>query len=540
MKKKDLLNFIDKELLDKLFGFCYSRTSCSYEAEALCSDIVFAIVKAANGEGDIESMYSFVWRIARNTYADYSEKKTRKMDESYMGDPDDVFSMIADEESDEDNIDLTLLQEIYREIVFLTRAYREVMVSYYLDGKSTAEIAKEQKCSETAIRQRLFSARETIRKGVNNMENKKPVALQNINVNWIGTGNPMSGDPREVCERQLSYHIVWLCRNNEMSAKEISEVLNIPMPYVEEELEIQCRGKNGKYGLLKKLDNGKYVTNFILLDKDKIQALHKIYIDRMAMMRDTVVKYIKDHEKEYMSFPYLNKKIDLNLVLWQQICDMAQRFEHVVGNLLKEKYFVDVSASQRPFSVYAYEDYGVKWGCGWDGVAAKNVCGYSSIHLDNIYISKIKAHFHCGLNVSNDAKIQIAIRAINGLDVKTLLEDEKEIAAKAIECGYVYREDDMLYTKILVCNEEDISRLFSINYGLEKTFEKVADAVASEVASFVRKNIPERLWGDYIYANMLASIPCIDSLVDSLIDKGMLTPPENGVGAEGCWMAVKK
>lgn len=170
MKKKDLLNFIDKELLDKLFGFCYSRTSCSYEAEALCSDIVFAIVKAANGEGDIESMYSFVWRIARNTYADYSEKKTRKMDESYMGDPDDVFSMIADEESDEDNIDLTLLQGIYREIVFLTRAYREVMVSYYLDGKSTAEIAKEQKCSETAIRQRLFSARETIRKGVNSVK----------------------------------------------------------------------------------------------------------------------------------------------------------------------------------------------------------------------------------------------------------------------------------------------------------------------------------------------------------------------------------
>ena len=35
----------------------------------------------------------------------------------------------------------------------------------------------------------------------------------------------MSGDPREVCERQLSYHIVWLCRNEEMSAKEITEKL---------------------------------------------------------------------------------------------------------------------------------------------------------------------------------------------------------------------------------------------------------------------------------------------------------------------------
>ena len=79
-----------------------------------------------------------------------------------------------------------------------------------------------------------------------------------------------------------------------------------------------------------------------------------------------------------------------------------------------------------------------------------------------------------------------------------------------------------------------------MNYGLEKTFEKVADTVASKVAGFVCKNIPERLWGDYIYANMLANIPCIDSLVDSLIEQGLLTPPENGVGAEGCWMSVKK
>ena len=40
MEKKDLLNFIDDGLLEKLYGFCYARTNDSYEAEALCSDIV--------------------------------------------------------------------------------------------------------------------------------------------------------------------------------------------------------------------------------------------------------------------------------------------------------------------------------------------------------------------------------------------------------------------------------------------------------------------------------------------------------------------
>ena len=46
MKKRDLLNYFDEELLEKLFGFCYARTGDSYEAEELCSDITYALIKA--------------------------------------------------------------------------------------------------------------------------------------------------------------------------------------------------------------------------------------------------------------------------------------------------------------------------------------------------------------------------------------------------------------------------------------------------------------------------------------------------------------
>jgi len=30
------------------------------------------------------------------------------------------------------------------------------------------------------------------------------------------------------------------------------------------------------------------------------------------------------------------------------------------------------------------------------------------------------------------------------------------------------------------------------------------------------------------------------TVVECLIEKGILTPPEDGIGAEGCWMGVKK
>ncbi len=541
MKKKDLLNLIDQELLDSLFGYCYARTAHSHEAEELCSDIVFALVKAANQEGDIESDYAFIWRVARNVYADFSERKSRRQERFYAGDPEDLFATIADEDDTNDN-DRELLQGIYRRIAFLTRAYRDVMVAYYLDGLSVAEIAKREHVSENTIRQRLFSARETIKKGVETMENKKPLNLQNLHLEIIGTGNPANNDPRTVFyHRQFSSHVVWLCRNKAMSAKEISEALGVPMLYVEEELKIQCKGESGKYGMLKKLDNGKYTTNVVLLDAKEIKEFHNVYISRMPLIGKVVADYVQAHKENYLAFPYLNQRVDLNLILWQQVSKMASCFESLVKRKLKENHFSDVKSSNRPFTVFGYENTENKvWGCGWDGIGGFNVCGVSYVNLENIYTSRIKAHFNCGHDISTDGKLQLAIQAIEGLDVSSLSEEDKEVAAKAIECGYLYRDGDTLYTKILVCTKKDRENLFLLNNGLKDLLDEEADLAAKELAALIRKFLPDHLLPDYAFANMLAGIPMFDLLADDLIARGLLIPPEDGIGAEGCWMIVEK
>lgn len=69
-------------------------------------------------------------------------------------------------------------------------------------------------------------------------------------------------------------------------------------------------------------------------------------------------------------------------------------------------------------------------------------CGYAEIQADNIYNTRINAHFHCGHNIANDAQLQLALRSIEGLDMNTLSYMEKEHVAKAIENGYLYREGE--------------------------------------------------------------------------------------------------
>jgi len=541
MKKRELLNIIDDALLDRLFGFSYARTNDSYEAEELCSDIIYALVKAAHGDGEIENIYPFIWRVAHNVYADFSSRRRKRSETTYEGDPKDILLGIAQEESSDDTA--KLLTSVYRTMAFLTKAYREVMILFYIEGLSTAQIAKKQGISEVSVRQRLFSARQKIKSEVKEMTDtyNKPVALDKISFNIWGTGNPAWGDPRKVCTRMFSNHIVWLCHKKPMSPSEIAEELNVPTVYVEEELEILSKGENGQYGLLRRLDNGKYAINFILLDKDVFEKANAIYTERLPKICRTISSYIEEHKAEYLAFPYLNKRVDMNLILWQQISNIAYAFSYCVERALKKDHFALVEKTDRPFSVFGYEDNGKYYGGGWDGVVAQNVCGFSNVDLDNIYITRIKKHFDCGLNVSQEPKIQLALRAIDGLDIKALSETEKEHAAKAIECGYLYRDGDMLYTKILVSALSDKDRLFDISNALRNGyFDADAEIVAAKIAELIKSSVPDHLLGEWSFANTLASLPVLDAVVECLIEKGVLTPPEDGIGAEGCWMSVEK
>lgn len=547
MKKKDLLKIIDNDLLDKLFGFCYVRTRDSIEAEELCSDITYALVKAANAEGEIENPYPFIWRVARNVYADFSDKKRLKSDRQYEGDPEDVLPFIADRDSESPFLDIEeegreLLTRVYRQIAFLTESYREVMIMYYLDGLSTSEIAFLTGTTEGNIRQRLFSARKKLRNEVETMtDNNKPVAFDKINYCIIGAGNPLLGDPRDGFERQFSKQVLRLCHKKPSTAKEIARELNVPTMYVEEELEILTSGADGKYGLLRRLDGGKYGVNFVLLDKEQINEAEAVYIDQIPEISRVIIDFIEKNRDEYLAFPYLNKKKDLNLIIWQQIMSIAWAFEDNVHRILREKYFSEEEKPQRPFTVYGHEDNGVYYGCGCDEIDARNLCGYKRVSFSNIYIRRIRQHFECGHDIGNDIPLQLALLAINGLDVTEMSEYDKEQAAKAVECGYLYREGNMVYTKILISDSKDNAHFFDISRRLVNGyFEEKAEEAAEKIAKLTKKVLPSYLIGEWDKVNTLAGIPLLDLVAEELINKGIITAPKDGIGAEGCWGIVSR
>ena len=537
-----LLN--EKDFLDSLYGFAYKRTNNSYEAEDLCSDIILAIISSVHKNSDINNPHAFVWTVARRVYADYSEKRRISANVGVTVEYSDEVSNVCSDSIDEyieNGNDKLQLGRIMREIMFLSKIYRDVCVMYYLDEVKISDIAKRLDINENAVKQRLYSARETIKKGVEKMENTN-LTLKPIDIAYIGAGKPVGNDPREVAERSFSKNLVYLCKDTERSIKEISEMIGVPMPFVEEEVNIQVHGRNGYYGLLKKTDSGKYISNFIIVDYDDYMKVNEMYKRNTDIIAQKFDDYLKKNEQKILDMPFLNKQTDVRFIAWSLISKVNWRFAGNVEESITKKYFSDVTSTKRDFFTFGiaskegqHIDIGF-YGC--DGNNAYDIDEYANVSISNIYGRRIKKHFSCGHNVSQDKQLRLTIRAIKGLPLSSLSEDERETAAKAIESGYVKKENDTLYPKILV---SETGKIYDdiINGFISETNE-IVKSVVDEMYKFIKKYVPKHLMGEYKLFVQQTSCGLLDGMIEKCIELGTLVPPEKTLSAKGVVMVVAK
>ncbi|MCL1787587.1 MAG: sigma-70 family RNA polymerase sigma factor [Defluviitaleaceae bacterium] len=542
----------DKTFLDNLYGFAYRRTNNSYEAEDLSSDIVVAILAAARGRTDVANAHAFVWAIARRVYADFCQKRQTARErtapaftENIAAGTDMIDAYIEDED------DRYQLRRILREIMFLSKIYRDVCVMYYLDGMKVADIAGRLGVSQNVVKQRLYSARSTIKTG---LEKTKPpnlkgvedmtqnLTLKPVEMSFIGNGNPVGNNPSIVATRSFSKSLVYLCKNAERSVKELSELLGVPMPFVEEEVDIQLAGENGYYGLLRKTDSGKIVANTIIVDYEdhmKMDAMYRRHAGTLAAMLD---KYIKENEAKILAMPFLNKQTDTKLVAWQLAVRTSWFFADTLRNVLGKRW-ADIPQIERPYSVIivAYKDgqwHNFKM-YGTSGAIANDIGEYKRVFVSNMSGPRLQSHFFAGHNISTDAKLLLTVRAIGGLPLSQLSHNDKETAARAIEEGYLKKEGDTLVPNILV--SEDEWMYGDMLQGFFPEVEGLVSQVADEAYAFVKKYVPKHLMGDAGLFVDLSAGGLADGLVEGLIELGALVPPPGGrPSAAGVMMVVSK
>jgi RNA polymerase sigma factor (sigma-70 family) len=549
MKTNEILKLIgDKEFLDKIYQFSYRRCNTSNEAEDLCSDIILAVISAVHNQENIENFYAFVWTVAHRAYADYCKK--RNQIRQVLSFENAEFSVQPSKNEIDDFIEETSekeqMKKIFEEISFLSKAYRDVMVMYYVDGIKVKDIALKLGINETTVKQRLFFARNMVKKEVENMSERN-LSLKPIELAMFGTGNPVGNDLRTKVDSVLSKNLIYLCKNKAKSAKELSEELCVPMPYIEDELEIQCHGENGTYGALRKLKNGKYITNVLLVDYSEYEEANKIYEKYLEKYIPILKENFENQKKNILDFPYLTQQTDATFVMWNLISRTIWDFESKVAASIKNNYFKHVEPAKRDFTsvMIAFTDdmnpHFDAYGC--DGTYNSSILNYKGVLLLNLYGVRKEKLFDCGCNITNNEKLLFLIIASEGnMSIDKLNHPAaKEIAAKLIESGYLKKCGELLCPQMVVFETKFEKDFHNLSFALNKNTEAITESIAKELSEFMFKNIPEHLINEYeYYTFLIAGVRFLHETIEACIKEGLLCEPKSKNGPEGVTIVLEK
>ena len=265
----------------------------------------------------------------------------------------------------------------------------------------------------------------------------------------------------------------------------------------------------------------------------------------MDQLSEKLKKHLNDTKESFLNFPYLSSQTDLRFILWSLINESVWFIKERVDDILEEKFFKDIKLPERNFTTVAVavEDgtpYGGRfYGC--DGNETRDFCGYSFVFIRNIYGKRIDRHFYAGQDITNDEKMSITLKSIGGLSVNDLTENQKEIAAKSIECGFLRKVGDVLEPKIITIYHEDWEQYRNLLRGYYDSVEDICNKIAVELHDYMVSHIQKHLLNEYKSYNLLvAGINVLNDLIEKCIAENILTEPEKRIGPEGVLLVVEK
>ena len=248
--------------MEKLYYFCLRKTGDTYEAEDLAQDITLNIVCSLRKGCIPESFSAWVWKIARNKYYLWARSKHISLENMGCDDISELEIENGEMTAEEIYILNEDLASLRRELAFISKEYREIIVPYYIEDKKLKDIALSLNLSEGTVKSKLFYARKKLKEGMNMAREFGKRSYRPEEICFAASGSQPSGLPWSAVQRKTPKNILLEASNNPSTLEELSVELGIALPYVEEEVEILHKAT-----LLKK-DGDKYVTNFFIQSKE--------------------------------------------------------------------------------------------------------------------------------------------------------------------------------------------------------------------------------------------------------------------------------
>ncbi|MDR2616122.1 MAG: sigma-70 family RNA polymerase sigma factor [Oscillospiraceae bacterium] len=262
---EDLLNVYAREYMSGVYYFCLRKTRGAAEAEELCSEITAAVADRLRRGDSPNNFKAWVYAVARNVAARRAKDSIRRRENESPEAPEDLRDAFDLQEDLENRESVELLR---RELSILAREYREIVVAFYIDDRSVADIAKSLGIPVGTVKWRLHESRKHLKEGIQMSRSFGPRSYkpENVRFMWgVVSENTLAGvnQLREhLEERKILKNILLEAYENPSAPEDLSLALGVALPYLEDELALLERA-----GLLKKTGD-RYKTNFHIISAE--------------------------------------------------------------------------------------------------------------------------------------------------------------------------------------------------------------------------------------------------------------------------------
>ena len=482
----DTERYWQEEWAARVLRWARGKTRTAQEAEDLAQSVLMEWLRAVQAQEErgacVAEPEHLLWRIARFVWC-----KSLRPGTYYRCEP--LPEKLSAGETPEESAERQDEQRrqtafVRRQIMRLSRIQRETLVWYYLENRTTADIARRLRVSENTVRWHLSDSRKKIREADGKMTSTEFVYCPkklHVAINGEAYDDRLT---REVLDNLLHQNILLRCYAQGQTAQELCDELGVARPYIEDAVNVLLRDE------LLTADGGRVRTNFIITSGAQEEARLAVYDAHKDELSREIVRQLMAHEQEIRAIGFIGCDVPMPRLLWWLIyrctaalpnpAEMPPRPYHVDGGAYHLMGFAR-EPENRHYLAWDYNGPMYNDGFRWFGLQ----------HFGN---SPVQDLFE--LNQPHMGKLcALLIRLIQAdFDPSCVTADEQELLAELLARGFLRKADGSIKPNFCVLTREQVQRLRQeVFLPIVEAVQPAWTRVCNELRTLCKASVPKHL-----------------------------------------------
>lgn len=482
----DTERYWQEEWAARVLRWARGKTRTTQEAEDLAQSVLMEWLRAVRAQEErgacVAEPEHLLWRIARFVWC-----KSLRPGTYYRCEP--LSEKLSAGETPEESAERQDEQRrqtafVRRQIMRLSRIQRETLVWYYLENRTTADIARRLRVSENTVRWHLSDSRKKIREADGKMTSTEFVYCPkklHVAINGEAYDDRLT---REVLDNLLHQNILLRCYAQGQTAQELCDELGVARPYIEDAVDVLLRDE------LLTADGGRVRTNFIITSGAQEEARLAVYDAHKDELSREIVRQLMAHEQEIRAIGFIGCDVPMPRLLWWLIYRCTAALPNP-AEMPPRPYHADGGAYH--LMGFAREPENRHY-LAWDYNGPMYNDGFRWFGLQHFGSSPVQDLFE--LNQPHMGKLcALLIRLIQAdFDPSCVTADEQELLAELLARGFLRKADGSIKPNFCVLTREQVQRL------RQEVFLPIVEAVqpawmrvCNELRTLCKASVPKHL-----------------------------------------------